>query len=244
MSSCAYMILYNRLKLSTRFSSREHCLAGDEQSPASLQHHLQPLRVHPRPLNMSRSCDDLLTPAVSFPIRESRMSDIVNEKEWRKRHKIRRFRDKKGFIWSRLAPEVEISHHRPPEPHIVKIETETRPPPPHVIDSFDDDSDDSTLDVGEDKLETLEAGHDSSSLSVSSLGSVEGILVTDSEGVDILKEGGPSLDFLAASEPPADSDSSDIPQSDKSRENISAFKTNVRRNGGVRQAQARETLIE
>ena len=68
---------------------------------------------------------------------------------------------------------------------------------------------------------------------------MEDIPVTNSEGMDTHNKGG--LDFLAASEPTADSD---IPQSDKGLENISASKTNVRRNGGVRQAQARETLIE
>ena len=151
---------------------------------------------------------------------------------------MRRFRDKKGFVWSSWAPEVEISHHRPPEPQVVKIETETWPPP-HVIGSFDDDE--STLDVGEDTLDTLEAGQDGSRLSVSSL-AMEDILVTKSEGVDALNEGG--LDFLAASEPTADSD---ISQSDKGLlEKMSTSKTNVRRNGGVREreAQARETLIE
>ena len=150
---------------------------------------------------------------------------------------MRRFRDKKGFVWSRWAPEVEISHHRPPEPQVVKIETETGPPP-HVTGSFDDD-DESTLDVGEDTLDTLEAGQDCSSLSVSSL-AMEDILVTKSEDVDALNEGG--LDFLAASEPTADSD---ISQSDKGLlEKMSTSKTDVRRNGGVREAQARETLIE
>lgn len=169
------------------------------------------------------------------------MSDIVNEKEWRRRHNLRRFRDKKGFVWSRWAPEVEISHHRPPAPRVVKIETETGPPP-HVTGSFDDDDDDeSTLDVGEDTLDTLETGQDGSRLSVSSL-AMEDILVTKSEDVDALNEGG--LDFLAASEPTADSD---ISQSDKGLlEKMSTSKTNVRRNGGVREreAQARETLIE
>lgn len=162
------------------------------------------------------------------------MSDIVNEKEWRKRHNMRRYRDKKGFVWSRWEPEVEILHQRPPEPHVVKIETETRLPPPHVIDSSDDAE--STLDAEED---TLEVGQDCSSPSLSSLEAMEDIPVTNSEGMDTHNKGG--LDFLAASEPTADSD---IPQSDKGLENISASKTNVRRNGGVRQAQARETLIE
>ena len=165
------------------------------------------------------------------------MSDIVNEKKWRKRHNLRRFRDKKGFVWSRWAPEVEISHHRPPKPQVVKIETETGPPP-HVTGSFDDDDDD---DVEEDTLDTLEADQDCSTLSVSSL-TMEDILVTNSEGVDALSEGG--LDFLAASEPTADSD---IPQSDKGLlEKMSTSKTNVRRNGGVREREARprETLIE
>jgi len=150
---------------------------------------------------------------------------------------LRRFRDKKGFVWSRWAPEVEISHHRPPAPRVVKIETETGPPP-HVTGSFDDD-DESTLDVGEDTLDTLEAGQDCSRLSVSSL-AMEDILATNSGGGDALNEGG--LDFLAASEPTADSD---ISQSDKGLlEKMSTSKTNVRRNGGVREAQARETLIE
>ncbi len=99
-----------------------------------------------------------------------------------------------------------------------------------MIDSFDDDE--STLDVEED---TLEAGQNYSSPSVSSLEAMEDILVTNSEGVETLNEGG--LDFLAASEPTADSD---IPRSDKGLENISASKTNVRKNGDVRQAQARE----
>merc|ERR1712110_730716 len=167
---------------------------------------------------MSRACDNLLTSPAPSPV-----------KEWRKRHKMHRFRDKKGFLWSRWAPEVEISHQRPPEPQI-QIETETRLPPPHVIDSFDDDE--STLDVEED---TLEAGQNYSSPSLSSLEAMEDILVTNSEGVETLNEGG--LDFLAASEPTADSD---IPRSDKGLENISASKTNVRKNGDVRQAQARE----
>ena len=107
--------------------------------------------------------------------------------------------------------------------------------------SFDDDDDDdeSTLEVGEDTLDTLEAGQDCSSLSVSSL-AMEDILATNSEGVDALNEGG--LDFLAASEPTADCD---ISQSDRGLlEKMSTSKTDVRRNGGVREAQARETLIE
>ena len=120
---------------------------------------------------------------------------------------------------------------------VVKIETEPGPPP-HVTGSFDDD-DESTLDVGEDTLDTLEAGQDCSRLSVSSL-AMEDILATNSGGGDALNEGG--LDFLAASEPTADSD---ISQSDKGLlEKMSTSKTNVRRNGGVREAQARETLIE
>ena len=50
------------------------------------------------------------------------MSDIVNIKEWRKRHKIKGFKDRKGFIWRRWNPAAEdIPHQRPPKPHIVKV---------------------------------------------------------------------------------------------------------------------------
>jgi len=50
------------------------------------------------------------------------MSDIVNIKEWRKRHKIKGFKERKGFIWRRWNPAAEdIPHQRPPKPHIVKV---------------------------------------------------------------------------------------------------------------------------
>ena len=50
------------------------------------------------------------------------MSDIVNIKEWRKRHRIKGFKDRKGFIWRRWNPAAEdIPHQRPPKPHIVKV---------------------------------------------------------------------------------------------------------------------------
>lgn len=76
---------------------------------------------HPiRPI--SRSCDNILSASTSTPAadrRQSRMSDIVNVKEWRRRHKIRGFKDNKGFVWKRWIPD-EVAHQRPPKPHIIK----------------------------------------------------------------------------------------------------------------------------
>lgn len=84
----------------------------------------------PRPLSLSRSCDHLPAPAPPSapPPAQSRMSDIVNDKEWRKRHRIRRLRDNKGFVWSRWVPE-EVAHQRAPKPHLLRLGGHTPSPP-------------------------------------------------------------------------------------------------------------------
>ena len=121
--------------------SRNHSTAGAEPRPPA-----PPLLTVPRPLSLSRSCDHLPAPAPPSapPPAQSRMSDIVNDKviklmslvskltklfqEWRKRHRIRRLRDNKGFVWSRWVPE-EVAHQRAPKPHLLRLGGHTPSPP-------------------------------------------------------------------------------------------------------------------
>lgn len=68
---------------------------------------------------MSRSCDNIHTSNKFKDRRESRLSDIVNEKEWKRRHKMKRLKSK-GFVWRRWIPD-QIAHQRPPQPQIAKV---------------------------------------------------------------------------------------------------------------------------
>ena len=188
------------------------------------------------------------------------MSDVVNEKEWRKRHNIRRKRDKKGFVWRRCAPAADdiphqrwrcapaadIPHHRPPRPMIVKIETETgQPLQPPQPPSYDNDEDD-TLEVDQDlssSMSSLDSAEDTfvthSTADVETLNNQGGPDFLNSETADIPRQ---AVTAVIQAVTVTDSDIPRLPQSDLGLENIAAFKTNVRRNGSVR--RPRETLIE
>lgn len=50
--------------------------------------------------------------------RGSRLSDIINLKERKKRPNIKRHRDKRGFVWRRWVPDGELLHQRAPQPHL------------------------------------------------------------------------------------------------------------------------------
>jgi len=50
--------------------------------------------------------------------RGSRLSDIINLKERKKRNNDKRQRDKRGFTWRRWDPEGDFLHQRAPQPHI------------------------------------------------------------------------------------------------------------------------------
>lgn len=50
--------------------------------------------------------------------RGSRLSDIINLKERKKRPNVKRHRDKSGFVWRRWVPDGDLLHHRAPQPHL------------------------------------------------------------------------------------------------------------------------------
>jgi len=91
---------------------RELPAPGDEPCPALTSS----LLSLPTPASvgkeMSRSCHNL---PVTGGRREETPTDAISVKDWRRRHKTRGFRDKKGFPWRRHGTPDEIPHQRSPK---------------------------------------------------------------------------------------------------------------------------------
>lgn len=56
--------------------------------------------------------------------RGSRLSDIINIKQRKKRHHEKK-RHKNGFIWRRWAPDGDLLHQRAPLPHLTRQQSLT-----------------------------------------------------------------------------------------------------------------------